>query len=109
MKLVDANLLVCAVTSDAPRHQAAKRWLESAHHAPSNKRGPSTLPPADPFDSSSRTGSRRYLQAENDIMSAALVTVDRTCSTRPPWKNSSSPARPRMPKPLPWPSKVRFL
>ncbi|HSR67283.1 MAG TPA: type II toxin-antitoxin system VapC family toxin [Acidobacteriota bacterium] len=30
MKLLDANLLIYAVDSDSPHHQAAKQWLESA-------------------------------------------------------------------------------
>lgn len=29
MKLVDANVLIYAVNSDAPHHQVSKRWLES--------------------------------------------------------------------------------
>lgn len=30
MKLVDANVLIYAVNSDAPHHESARRWLESA-------------------------------------------------------------------------------
>lgn len=30
MKLVDANVLIYAINSDAPHHERSKRWLESA-------------------------------------------------------------------------------
>lgn len=30
MKLVDANVLIYAVNSDAPHHERSRRWLESA-------------------------------------------------------------------------------
>ena len=30
MKLVDANVLLYSVNEDAPRHQAARRWLDAA-------------------------------------------------------------------------------
>lgn len=30
MKLVDTNILIYAVNSDAPHHERARRWLESA-------------------------------------------------------------------------------
>lgn len=34
MKVVDANVLIYAVNSDAPHHEAAKTWLDSALRGP---------------------------------------------------------------------------